>query len=209
MSRLSMDINIAHQRRWPDRPVSLLSRLWLLIVSSGLRFLLIYRIDQYLHLKCKENNGASKWLWLLILAPLTLLRQVVKISTKSYTADGSEIEGGVYFSDQGHIVFGPEKVGSGTVIGERVTVGMSHVDSGCPKIGRNVWIGANCVIYGTITVGDGATLLPNTVLTKSIPAGVVMQGNPARLVLRNFDNTELRKRQDIDPMSYVNTKKEV
>jgi acetyltransferase-like isoleucine patch superfamily enzyme len=85
---------------------------------------------------------------------------------------------------------------------------MSHVDSGCPNIGRNVWIGANCVIYGAITIGDGVTLLPNTVLTKSIPAGVVMQGNPARLVLRNFDNTELRKRQDIDPVSYVNAKKE-
>jgi serine acetyltransferase len=173
-----------------------------------LRFLIIHRIAEWLQLKRKDNNGVRKLLLLVISAPLVLLRQVVKISTKSYTAEGIEIEGGVYFSDQGHIVFGSEKVGSGTVIGERVTVGMSHVDSGCPNIGRNVWIGANCVIYGAITIGDGVTLLPNTVLTKSIPAGVVMQGNPARLVLRNFDNTELRKRQNIDTVSYVNAKKE-
>lgn len=207
MNRLLMDINIAHQRRWPDYPVRLMSCLWLVIASSGLRFLLIHRLIEWLQLKRKGKKGVSKWLLLIILTPLVLLRQAAKISTKSYAADDSELEGGISFSDQGHIVFGPEKVGSGTVIGERVTVGMSHVDSGCPKIGRNVWIGANCVIYGTITVGDGATLLPDTVLTKSIPAGVVMQGNPARLVLRNFDNTELRKRQNIDAVSYVNTKR--
>lgn len=207
MNRLLMDINIAHQRRWPDYPVRLMSCLWLVIASSGLRFLLIHRLIEWLQLKRKGKKGVGKWLLLIILTPLVLLRQAAKISTKSYAADDSELEGGISFSDQGHIVFGPEKVGSGTVIGERVTVGMSHVDSGCPKIGRNVWIGANCVIYGTITVGDGATLLPDTVLTKSIPAGVVMQGNPARLVLRNFDNTELRKRQNIDAVSYVNTKR--
>jgi acetyltransferase-like isoleucine patch superfamily enzyme len=83
---------------------------------------------------------------------------------------------------------------------------MSHVNNGRPEIGRNVWIGSDCVVCGAITIGDGATLLPGTVLTKSIPAGVVMRGNPARLVLRNFDNSELRARQDIDAIQYVNTK---
>jgi serine O-acetyltransferase len=119
-----------------------------------------------------------------------------------------EIEGGICFSDQGHIIFGPKKTGAGTVIGTRVTVGMGHADKGRPEIGRNVWIGSDCVVYGAISIGDGATLLPGTVLTKSIPPGVVVQGNPARLVLRNFDNSELRNRQDVDAMRYVNTKRE-
>jgi acetyltransferase-like isoleucine patch superfamily enzyme len=67
-----------------------------------------------------------------------------------------------------------------------------------PEIGPNVWIGPDCIVYGAVTIGEGATLLPGTTLTKSIPAGVVMQGNPARLVLRNFDNTVLRTQPEPD-----------
>jgi len=70
-------------------------------------------------------------------------------------------------------------------------------------LGVSVWIGADCVVYGAISIGDGATLLPGTVLVKSIPAGAVMMGNPARLVLRDFDNADLRAHQDIDVMGYI------
>jgi hypothetical protein len=35
-----------------------------------------------------------------------------------------------------------------------------------------------------------------------------MQGNPARLVLNNFDNFELRERHDMDAMQYINSKRE-
>ena len=203
----SMDIDIAHRRRWPGRRVSLTSCAWLLLTSSGLQFLLIQRVAHWVRLKC-QCDGVCKWLWITLLIPLGLLKLVAKINTKSFINHDSDIEGGICLSDQGHIIFGPRKTGTGTVIGTRVTVGMSHIDNGCPNIGRNVWIGSDCVIYGAISIGDGATLLPNTVLTKSIPSGVVMQGNPARLVLRNFDNSELRERQDIDAMLYVNAKRE-
>lgn len=207
MSSLSMDFDIAHRRRWPDRRVNLASRAWLLVISGGLRLLLIYRIAQWVHSKRKDDEK-HKWLWLVVLIPLSVLKLAAKLNTKSFIDNDSEIEGGIVISDQGNIIFGPRKTGAGTVIGKRVTVGMAHTDNGAPNIGHNVWIGSDCVIYGAITIGDGATLLPHTVLTKSIPAGVVMQGNPARLVLRNFDNSELLERQDIDAIQYVNAKRE-
>ena len=84
------------------------------------------------------------------------------------------------------------------MINSQVTVGISHVDNGVPEIGRNGWIGHDCVIYGPIIIGDGATVLPHTVLSKSIPAGVVVQGNPARLILKNFDNSLMRNYMDMD-----------
>ena len=92
------------------------------------------------------------------------------------------------------------------MIGARVTIGRSHVNGGRPIIGRNVWIGSDCVIYGAISIGDGPTLLPGTVISKNIPANIVMQGNPARLVLQNFDNAELRDLQDLDAIEYIKTK---
>lgn len=207
MSRLAKDIDIAHRRRWPGRPMSLASRAWLLLSSPGLRLLMMHRFAHWLHLEHEDNRG-RKLLLRIMLIPLALLRLAIKISVKSDIDNHCEIEGGVFFSDQGHIICGARKTGEGTVIGTRVTIGKSNIDNGRVEIGRNVWIGSDCVIYGAISIGDGATLLPGTVLTKSIPADVVMQGNPARLVLRNFDNFELRERQDIDAMQYVKTKRE-
>jgi serine O-acetyltransferase len=91
----------------------------------------------------------------------------------------------------------------GTVIGARTTIGMGLGDRGLPDIGRNVWIGSDCVVYGTIRIGDGATLLPGTTLSKSIPSGVVMQGNPARMALGDFDNTPLRFQPELDSAEYI------
>ena len=203
--KISKDIDAAHLRRWPDQPMNLASRSWLLAISPGLRLILLHRINRWLHFK-RELGGWRGRFWQLMVLPIKLLRLGIKINTKSYVDTHSEIEGSVCFSDHGHIVLGTRKIGAGTVIGARVTIGMGHVNNGRPEIRRNVWIGSDCVIYGAITIGDGATLLPGTVLAKSIPAGVVMRGNPARVVLRNFDNSELRARQNIDAVHYVNAK---
>lgn len=202
MKRLIQDIDFAHRRRWPDRSASFLSRACLLASNASLRLLLIHRIAHWLYAN-RQTGGWRAWRWYLMKAALVLPKWVCQVSAKSEISNDCELEGGVCFSDQGFFLFGPRKAGAGTVIGTRVTFGQSHVDIGLPDVGRNVWIGSDCVVYGAISIGDGATLLPGTVLTKSIPAGVVMQGNPARMILRNFDNAELRARQDVDPMQCV------
>ncbi|MGZ5031001.1 MAG: hypothetical protein ACXWFI_05270 [Methylobacter sp.] len=205
--KISKDIDIAHTRRWPDRHMTQVSRLRLLIVSPGLRMILIHRMIHWLHVK-RKNGGKLKWLWRAMLIPMGLLKlTMIKLNTKSDIAKDCEIEGGVSFPDQGNIIFGATKTGAGTVISTRVTIGTGHADMGRPEIGRNVWIGSDCVVFGAIRIGDGATLLPGTVLSKSIPPGVVMHGNSPRLVLRNFDNTKLREQQDLDPIQYVYTQR--
>lgn len=57
------------------------------------------------------------------------------------------------------------------------------------KIGRDVWIGANAVILGGVTIGDGAVVAAGAVVTKDVEPGAVVAGVPARL---------LRKRQATD-----------
>ncbi len=203
MNLLSKDIEIVHRRRWPDRHMSLASCLWLLASSPGLRLMLMYRFVRWSFLKRKSGNWPV-WIWPLMALPLAPLKLAIKFNSKGDICHDIEIEDGVCFSDHGYIIFGALKTGSGTIIGSRVTFGIKHAGRGRPKIGRNVWIGSDCVVYGNIYIGDGATLLPGTVLTKSVPENVVMQGNPAQLVLRNFDNSELRNRQDMEAMQYVN-----
>jgi serine acetyltransferase len=208
VNRILMDINFAHKRRWPGRPMTPASCSWLLLSSPGLHLLLLYRICYWLNEKL-ICDGKYKWFWsALYIFFVVLLKWIIQVNTKSciFFKD-CNIEGSVSFSDQGYIIYSAQETGTGTVIGTRVTVGMSAADKGRPVIGRNVWIGSDCVIHGAISIGDGATILPCTVLTKSIPAGVVMQGNPARLVLRNFDNFELRMHRDIDAIEFVDSKK--
>lgn len=189
--RIRADIAAAHRQRWPERRPTTASRTWLLATSPVLRLLIIQRWRQWLH-TLRQAGGGRGLLALAGRAALVLPKWLAQVIAKSQINNDSEIDGGVRFSERGQIFFGATHIGAGSVVGYRVTVGSSHVDNGCPRIGSNVWIGPNCVLYGAIRIGDGATLLPGTVLTKSIPAHAVVQGNPARLVRRHYDNAALR-----------------
>jgi acetyltransferase-like isoleucine patch superfamily enzyme len=50
------------------------------------------------------------------------------------------------------------------------------------KIGRDVWIGANAVIIGGVTIGDGAVVAAGAVVTKDVGAGALVAGVPAKVV---------------------------
>lgn len=47
-------------------------------------------------------------------------------------------------------------------------------------IGRNVWVGARCVILPGVTVGDDSVVAAGSVVTKDVPAGSIVGGVPAR-----------------------------
>jgi acetyltransferase-like isoleucine patch superfamily enzyme len=57
------------------------------------------------------------------------------------------------------------------------------------KIGRDVWIGANAVILGGVTIGDGAVVAAGAVVNRDVEAGAIVAGVPARFI---------RKRQATD-----------
>jgi len=50
------------------------------------------------------------------------------------------------------------------------------------RIGRDVWIGRGCAILKGVTLGDGAIIGANSVVTKDIPANAIAVGSPARVV---------------------------
>lgn len=49
-------------------------------------------------------------------------------------------------------------------------------------IGDNVWIGDKSTILSGVTIGDGAVIAANSVVTKDIPPYSVVGGNPARIL---------------------------
>jgi maltose O-acetyltransferase len=59
----------------------------------------------------------------------------------------------------------------------------SGLESGLPvKIGKNVWIGGGAIIVPGVTIGDDAIIGSGAVVTRDVPAGVTVVGNPARPV---------------------------
>lgn len=50
------------------------------------------------------------------------------------------------------------------------------------KIGNNVWIGGSATILPGVTIGDNVTIGAGSVVVKDVPSGVVVAGNPARIV---------------------------
>ena len=50
------------------------------------------------------------------------------------------------------------------------------------RIGSNVWIGGGAILLPGITVGDDAVIGAGSVVTRDVPAGATVAGNPARIL---------------------------
>lgn len=75
-------------------------------------------------------------------------------------------------------------MGDDVVLYHGVTLGGTSMDreKRHPTLGDDVTVGANATLLGPITVGDGATVGAGAVVTKDVPAGATVVGNPARRV---------------------------
>lgn len=86
------------------------------------------------------------------------------------------------------------RIGDGTQIGPGVQLlaadhprspqeRASGLEFGRPvHIGRNVWIGGGALIMPGVTVGDDAIIGAGSVVTRDVPAGATVVGNPARVL---------------------------
>ena len=50
------------------------------------------------------------------------------------------------------------------------------------RIGDDVWIGFGACIMKGVTIGEGAVIAAHAVVTKDVPANVVVGGNPAKII---------------------------
>ncbi|MFD1471112.1 sugar O-acetyltransferase [Companilactobacillus mishanensis] len=57
----------------------------------------------------------------------------------------------------------------------------------------NVWIGANSVVVGGATIGEGSIIGAGSVVNKDIPSGVVAVGSPCRVIRKVTEKDKLSK----------------
>jgi serine O-acetyltransferase len=74
------------------------------------------------------------------------------------------------------------------VLGKNCRIGMNVMITGrspyknVPRIGDNVWIGPGTIISGPVIVEDNVIIGPNSMLLRSVSAGHIVVGNPARVI---------------------------
>lgn len=64
-------------------------------------------------------------------------------------------------------------------------------------IGDYVYIGASSLIMPGVTIGDGVLVAAGSVVTKSVPPGMVVAGNPAKILCTVEDYYERNKQYDL------------
>lgn len=92
---------------------------------------------------------------------------------------------GFYLGHFGGIVISPYAIiGANVNIAKGATIGATSRGSrlGAPTIEDRVWIGANAIIVGKITIGCEALIAPGAYVNFDVPSKAVVLGNPGKIV---------------------------
>ena len=107
----------------------------------------------------------------------------------------AQIGGGLLMPHPNGIVIHPDAIiGPNCLLFQQVTIGSAR--GGVPRIGGHVDIGAGAKIIGPITLGDHVQVGANSVVTCDVPAGSVVAGIPARVLVIKPEAPGINQRDD-------------
>lgn len=159
--------------------------------TPGLQATLVYRFGSWV-----ERKTFPAWFRIPLKFMYYLLDKSIIVLWGIHIDRTADIGGGLYIGHPGGILIGPARIGTDCNINSKVTIGQ-RADGipGVPTIGNRVWIGAGSILFGAIHLGDGVTIGPLTVVSRSLPPRVLVGGNPMRLIRKNYDNSALLGRE--------------
>lgn len=121
----------------------------------------------YTYLFRRTKNATSTQFFYKLLLRRYRILYGIQISYKT------KIGYGLYIGHFGNIVVNENTcIGNNCNIAQGVTIGQVNrgQKKGCPTIGDNVWIGANAVIVGKISIGSNVLIAPNSYVNFDVPA---------------------------------------
>lgn len=124
-----------------------------------------------------------------------LISQISRFWTSIEIHPGAQI-GRRFFIDHGDgVVIGETAiVGDDVLMYHQVTLGGTSLEKTKrhPTIGNNVLLGMGAKVLGNITVGDGARIGANAVVTRDVPPNSSVVGVPGRILIQ--DGTHISER---------------
>lgn len=187
-SALSIDFQKFCLLEGGNRQLSIIKQLAIIFFNFGFHCVLFYRYAQFSDRLFKKFK--------LFGMPFKLSSQFFNFFISFfYHVDitAAIIGPGLYIGHVGTIYIGKTTIGSNFSLSHNVTVGygQSKEKTGIPVIGNNVWVGTGSVLSGEITIEDNTTVGPGSMLSKDLPSGSYACGNPARVIIREYDNNSL------------------
>jgi serine O-acetyltransferase len=149
----------------------------LLLTQQGLWALLVYRISNSIYVSKMPNVLVR-----VSLIPCLIAQKTIEILTGISLPYSATIGERFYIGHFGGIIISAHAIiGNNCNISQGVTIGVSGIEEkrGVPKIGDNVYFGANAVVVGKITVGDGVVIGANSLVTKDVLSYTTVLGVPA------------------------------
>lgn len=155
-----------------------LMKLVVILLHPGLHAVLLYR--------------AARWFHLHHLRPLAVLTKYF-----SSVLTGAEIspraaigKGLVIYHPHGIVIGETAVIGAYCTLAHGNLIGGLHGGGDRPVIGDYFVAGTGAKILGRIRIGDKVRVGPNAVVTQSLPDGLIVAGNPARIIRnRGFPNS--------------------
>lgn len=160
----------------------------LLVQVHGITALCGYRLGRCLVLLRESNRGP-----ILRLLGWPVYWILSGYSRKALGIDldlSAEIGSGLYIGHFGNIVVRGCKLGRHCSVQQSTHVEPDGQGPG-PTIGDRVWIGAHARIIGPHDIGDRSTISAGAVVRRDIPSGALYMGNPGRVVMIEYDNSDI------------------
>ncbi|WP_116826943.1 serine O-acetyltransferase [Pseudomonas syringae] len=111
-----------------------------------------------------------------------------------------------FFIDHGMgIVIGETAdIGNDVTLYQGVTLGGTSWNAGKrhPTLEDGVVVGAGAKVLGPFTVGAGAKIGSNAVVTKAVPAGATAVGIPGRIIVKSDDEVEARRKAMAEKLGF-------
>jgi serine O-acetyltransferase len=111
-----------------------------------------------------------------------------------------------FFIDHGMgIVIGETaEIGDDVTLYQGVTLGGTSWDKGKrhPTLENGVVVGAGAKVLGPFTVGAGAKVGSNAVVTKAVPAGATVVGIPGRIIVKSDDEQEAKRQAMAEKLGF-------
>jgi serine O-acetyltransferase len=161
----------------------------LYLTEQGLWALLQYRMASALY---------RSSLPILVKTPLLVLMSVgqklVEIAAGITLPYQATIGPGLYIGHYGNIIVSTDAViGHTCNLSQGITIGVSGRGQrrGVPIVGNRVYIAANAVVVGNITIGDDVVIAANSLVITDVAAHTTVMGVPAQTINSHGSETYL------------------
>lgn len=163
-----------------------------ILIGPGFQAAAVYRFGQWV-----ATRTQSRWQYLLkrlLTAAYYVAAFLMRALYGIHISRSADIGDSLYIGHLGGIRIRHCKIGDGCSIHQQTRIQGNPADgagSAQINIGNRVWIGPHAIIKAPADIGSGVAIAAGSVVTGTIPPRSLVSGNPARVILRNYDNAAL------------------